>query len=178
MKLLRLILILVLFCSCSTLKKSVKPESFIELTPANIGLINGRYEVNSTRNIRSNVDDLHWIIFDRGYNKKNSTEFIKLKSLSCKKILITHYDGDSIVKSKIFHGKIKDGYFQFRRKWLVIPMIIANLYRNRMLRIGILENNDLTTDYGQISFELFYFIIPGYSNEHSNNSEFKRIENN
>ena len=136
MKLLRLILILVLFCSCSTLKKSVKPESFIELTPANIGLINGRYEVNSTRNIRSNVDDLHWIIFDRGYNKKNSTEFIKLKSLSCKKILITHYDGDSIVKSKIFHDGWEIYYPQGDEDYSVLRFVPHKLKTYSNFRVA------------------------------------------
>jgi hypothetical protein len=174
MKLIRFILILFLFSSCSTLKKSIKPESFIELTPTNIELINGRYEVNSTDSLNNN--DLHWIIFDSGYNRKDSIESIELKVINNKKILITHYDGDSIVESKIFHGKIKDGYFQFRRKYLVIPILFVNLYRNRILRIGILKNSDLITDYNQISLGTFYFIFPFYSNKRNNNFEFKRIK--
>jgi hypothetical protein len=173
-KVLLLISIIILFSSCYTLRNNVKHEDFIELTTLNIGLLNGRYEVNSIVNQDSVISNLYWNIFDRGYNKKNSIEYIKLRVINNKKISVTHFDGDSIVREKTFKGKISDGYFQFKKKQLIIPAIFVNLYRSRVFRIGLKENKNLTADYHEISLGTTVFIFPFCDKKQESNVEFKR----
>lgn len=162
--------------SCSTFRKSVNNKNSIKLTVENRKLINGKYAVKSLLNKDSIQGDLYGNIFDRGYNKKNAVKFIELKVIEDQKILVNLYDGDSIVRSKIFKGKYKKGYFQFKRRWLVIPGIFLNIYRNRMFRIGLLENGNIITDHNQISLGTGFFIIPFYEYKKVMNIEFKRLE--
>lgn len=173
---LSLLFILILsISSCSTLRKAHRNEQIINLSSENRELINGRYNVNSLINQDSVEGDLYWNIFDRGYNKSNTVEFIEIKAIDSNKILINHYDGDSIVKSKVFNGKYKNGYFQFKRRWLVIPGIFVNLYRNRMFRVGILVNGNIITDYNQISLGTVVFIWPFFENKREFNFEFEKM---
>lgn len=174
-KLLQLFILIISISSCSTLRKTLENEQIINLSSENIELINGRYDVNSLINQDSIESDLYWNIFDRGYNKTDTIEFIEFKAIDNKRLLVNHYDGDSIVRAKIFKVKYENGYFQFKRRWLVIPGIYVNLYRNRMFRVGLLENGNIMTDYNQISLGTVVFIWPFFEHKQEFNFEFEKL---
>jgi hypothetical protein len=171
-----LFILIISLSSCSTLKKANINERIINLSLENRELIDGKYNVNSLNSQNGIEGDLYWNIFDKGYNKLDTIEFIEFRTIDDRQILVNHYDGETIVKSKIFKGKYKNGYFQFKRKWLVIPGIFVNLYRNRIFRIGVLTNGNIITDYNQISFGTVVFIWPFFERKQKFNFEFKKIK--
>lgn len=43
---------------------------------------------------------------------------------------------------------------------LFAPFIVINLYKNRLFRIGLLQNGNLITDYSEIAFGTAMSICP------------------
>jgi hypothetical protein len=173
------ILLFTLFLSsCSSLKKSINSDGRIILTESNLTLLDGKYERESVQlNKDSFHGNLYWNFFDRGYNRKRATDFFELTVIDNENILVSYIDGNESVKSRNMKGKIKDGYFEFKRKHLFIPMIFVNMYRDSKFRIGISNDNDLTTDYKQITFGTAFVLFPFYEKKEENNMIYKRIEN-
>ena len=165
----------IVFSSCSSLRKCHKNPDLIEITETNYELLNGTYTDDSFQNKDSIKGNLHWDFFDRGYNNVNLTEHIKLTMINEKTIRVNYYDGDSIVRTKEFNGKIKDGYFNLKRKYFIMPALYVNAFRNRKFRIGILSNNNLITDYHQILFGTVFFLYPVGENVKEYDVEFERI---
>lgn len=178
--------------SCSCFTKSVDNNNGITLTASNLTLLNGKYERKSTiisnNSLNSlNVKDLHWNFFansysyifsnnSRGLNVKDSTQFIEIKVINKNKILVSHINmGDTLI-SKTMKGKIKRGYFEIKRKYLFIPTVVVNLYSDSKFRITLSNDNNLLTDFKQISFGTTYFIFPFYERIKGKNVIFKRIE--
>ena len=171
------ILLLALFSSsCSCLKKNFDSRNSIALTEANLILLDGKYERLSTQQGK-NAGDLYWDFFDKGYNSRGNTEFFELKVLNKHKLSVLYIDGNEIVKDKIVKGKIKSGYFELKRKYLFIPMIFVNLYRDSKFRIRLTNDMNLLADYKQISFGTIVFLVPFYEKEQETNIIFQRIEN-
>lgn len=160
--------------SCSTLKHAVENQDRIPFSKTNLNLLNGKFNVYP--GLRdSTKEDLYWAVFDVGYNPKYKPNFIELKSIGTNKLSVTYWDGTQRVKSKIFKGKIKDGYFVFRRRYMIIPAIVVNLYRNRIFRIGLLPNGSLITDYDQFSLATFYIVLPALEHRKYYGVEFERL---
>jgi hypothetical protein len=157
-----------------SIKQASKHTGLVELNTNNIDLLNGKYQENPVRPDTTRITTLSWEIFDHGYNVDKSKGYIEFKVINCNNILVSIHDSDSIVKSRVFQGEIKDGYFQFNRKYLIIPMIFVNLFRNRIIRVGILDNNNLITDYAQLSFGTLYVIIPFLNKNNQFDVEFKK----
>ena len=161
--------------SCSCLKENFEDTNRLILTETNLLLLNGKYERIS---IQSNKDtscgDLYWNFFNEGYNRKENSDFFEIKVVDIKKIRITYIDGNDTIKSKNMKGKLKDGYFEFNRKHLFIPMVFVNVYRNSKFRIGLSNDNNLVTDYKQITFGTAIFVYPIYEKKEENNIIFKR----
>jgi len=171
-----LFFILSICFSCSSLKLCVQNEDKIELSQSNINLLNGKFANDSFLNKDSIQGSLYWNFFDRGHNSKDSVEYIKLEVLNTKKIKVSYFDGDTIVRSKVLKGKIRNGYFEFHKKYLIIPALYVNVFRNRSFRISILTNGNLITDYNQVSFGTGFFIIPFYENVKEFNVEFMGLK--
>lgn len=72
-------------------------------------------------------------------------------------------------------GKIKNGYFEMKRRVFFIPTIYLNVFRTTKFRIGILENDNLTTDYNQIAWGTGFVIIPFFDKEKEPDFEYKKI---
>ena len=160
--------------SCSCLKTTVDNNNGITLTESNLTLLNGKYERLSAQS-NDNSGDLYWTFFDRGHCMGSG--FFELKVINKNKISVSYIEGNDTIKSKNKKGKIKNGYFEFRRKYFFIPGIFVNLYRDSKFRIKPSNDNDLLTDYKQISFGTSMFIIPFYEKLKENNMIFKQIEN-
>ena len=82
---------------------------------------------------------------------------------------------DSIIKSKVLKGKIKNGYFEMKRRVFFVPTIYLNIFRTTKFRIGLLENNNLTTDYKQLAWGTRFVIIPFVDNEKEPDFEYKKL---
>src|SRR5690606_3952150 len=99
----------------------------------------------------------------------------EIKLLSKNEVSVSYWDITTLIKSKVIKGRIQDGYFVCKRKYLIIPALIVNLYQNRIFRLGLLSNGNLITDYNQISFGSFYFIIPDWKFTKQFGVEFQRL---
>ena len=186
MKQVTIFLLFLLLSSCSSLRKKADNSDHIILTETNLTLLDGRYERKSVQlNKDSAHGDLYWNLFantysfgnEKGLNLKGDTNFVQLKVINEKRILVSHINGNEILTSKIMKGKIKDGYFEFRRIYLFIPMVFVNVYRDSKFRVGLLEDNNLTADFKQISFGTSFVIFPFHEKIEQENKIFKRIKN-
>ena len=171
-----LILFTTLFSSCSTFRKVESNPNKIKITESNLNKLNGSYLNRSKANSDTLFADLYWNLFNRGIKLTDPKDYITFKVISNHKINIQCYNNETIVRSKIFHGKIIEGYFEFRRRYWNIPLIFANLFRNTKFRIGILENGNIITDYRHSSFGSFFVILPDWKFYTQHNIEFIKID--
>ena len=172
--------------SCSCLKKVENNSNGTVLTESNLTLLDGWYERKSKDYLRG---DLCWIFFSSSYSHlfdhncyefKGEFDFFELKVINKNKILVSHIhmmnDTLSFLSSKIMKGKIKDGYFEYRRTHLFLPVILTNVYRDSKIRIKLSNDENLLMDFKQITFGTGFFIIPFYERETENDMIFRRIE--
>jgi len=183
-----IIIVFVTLTSCASLKKSVDTGNRIVLTDSTLSLIEGRYERESVQLEKDSfpVADLYWNLYantysfifgnDKGLNQKGDTNFIELKVLNKNEILAVYASSSEILTSKVLKGKVKNGYFVFKRKYLFIPFVFANIYRNTKFRIGLLNDMNLIADYKEIGFATFYVILPDFRNISENDMIFKRTK--
>lgn len=162
-----LFLILIFISSCSTLKKAKLSPDEVSLNHNNLFLINGTYKRYANKD-SSREKDIFWDFDITGYNKGDR---VNLFVINDRHIKVTLLDSLDTIKTKNFKGKIKDGHFVFKRKVIVYPLIIANVYKDTKMRIGILANGNLAIDnvnltYGHIT--IFPLIDKGkiYESEH------------
>jgi len=152
------------------------------LSEENLTLLDGSYRRYSEhQNEGSLQGDLYWNLFSDlllyllsiSYEVGGDSIFIELKVINKNKIFVSHKISNDTYASKTMKGKIKDGYFEFRRKYLFIPMVIVNLYRTSKFRIGISKDYYLITDFKQLSLGTTYLIIPFSEKKNENNIIFK-----
>lgn len=176
MRTLYFLLIISILTSCATLKSDKYVDGQIELTNQNLNLINGKYTRNPVNQSEKWKGDLFWNFYTRGYNVgADSLCAVELKIIDERRLNVTIMKNDSIIKSKILKGKIKNGYFEMKRRVFFIPTIYLNVFRTTKFRIGILENDNLTTDYNQIAWGTGFVIIPFFDKEKEPDFEYKKI---
>ena len=178
----------ILLTSCASLKKNVDTGNRIIITDSTLKLIEGRYERESVQLRKDSfpVADLYWNLYansysfifgnDKGLNHKSDTNFIELKVVNENEILATYTSGSEVLTAKVLKGKVKNGYFVFRRKYLFLPFVFANIYRTTKFRIGLLNEGDLIADYKEIGFATIYVIFPDFRNISENDIIFNRIK--
>jgi hypothetical protein len=83
---------------------------------------------------------------------------------------------DSILKSKVVKGKLKNGYFEMKRRVFFIPTIYLNVFRTTKFRLGLLDNQSITTDYKQITWGTGFVIIPFFDKEEEPNFEYRKLK--
>ena len=179
----------IFFSSCACLEKSVD-NSGIFLTKSNLTLLNGKYQRKSVQIGKDSlsVGDLYWNLFANSYsfalatdvevlNLKSDVDFIELKVINKNKILVSYINENDTLASKIMKGKIKNGYFEFRRKYLIIPLIFSNVYKNSKFRIGLSNDNNLMGDYKNITLGTIIVLYPIYDNVSENDIKYNRIVN-
>jgi len=161
--------------SCSSLKGTVDSENRISLSDSTLKRLAGKFKSSSTLPDTTLEANLAWDVFDWGYNPKTRFDYIEIKPVANNKLLIEYWDSTTLIKSKIFKGKFKNGYFIFKRKYLVIPAVLANLFRARSFRIGLLPNGNLITDYKQVSGGSFYVLLPYLNKNKEYAVEFEKL---
>lgn len=173
-------LILFIFSSCSSLRKSIDNADRVILDHSNFKLIEGKYSVKAID--KKGSFDLDLYIFGNNYkyifndtNNSDSSHYIGLEVINEKTLNISYMEKNSI-KTREVKGKLKNGYFVLKRSHLFIPIIFTNFYRNRQFRIGLLNNGNLITDYNGISFGTVMIVFPFYDNLKDFDIEFRRIQ--
>jgi hypothetical protein len=161
--------------SCSSLKGTVDCENRVSLSDSTLMLLAGKYKPSSASPKTSLKAVLPGNIFDRGYNPKTSFDYVEIIPVESKKLLIKYWDSTVLIKSKVFKGKFKNGYFIFKRRYLIIPAILANLFRARSFRIGLLPNGNLITDYKQVGGGSFYVLLPYFDKQKEYAVEFEKL---
>ena len=169
-------LFVTLLSSCVCLKNNTNNSDRIILSESNLTLLDGRYKKRSVQLGRDSlpVGDLYWNFFQntysgvfgsgfdealKGLNNKSDSDFFELKVIDKNKLLVSYIDGNNTITSKILKGKIKNGYFVFRKKYLFVPLIVTNFYKNSQFRIGLSNDNNLKGDYKEIMFGTLMCII-------------------
>ena len=176
MKIIYFLLLISIFTSCASLKSDKFVDGQIELTKQNLTLINGKYTRNPVNQSENWKGDLFWNFYTRGYNVgADSLCAVELKVIDERHLNVTIMKNDSIIKSKVLKGKIKNGYFEMKRRVFFIPTIYLNVFRTTKFRIGLLENDNLTTDYKQLAWGTGFVVIPFIDNEKEPDFEYKKL---
>ncbi len=169
-------LLISILTSCATLKSDKDVDGQIELNRQNLYLLNGKYARNPVNKSIEAGGDLFWNFYTRGYNVgADSLCAVKLKVIDAKHLGVTLVKDDSIIKSKVLNGKIKNGYFEMNRRLFFVPTLYLNIFRTTKFRIGLLEGGNLTTDYKQIAIGTGFLIIPFHEVEKELDFEYKKI---
>jgi hypothetical protein len=172
MKSILFLLAISIFGSCASFKSDKFVDGQIELNKENLKLINGKY----TRNPINWDGDLFWNFYTRGYNVgTQSSCSVDLRLIDQKHLTVTLMQNDSIIKSKVLKGKLKNGYFEMKRRVFIAPAIFFNIFRTIKFRFGILENGNLTTDYLQKAWGTEFVIFPFFNKEEEFDYEYKKI---
>ncbi|MFV0304163.1 MAG: hypothetical protein ACK5IC_01615 [Moheibacter sp.] len=160
---------LLIINSCTTFRDIETEREIIILTKNNLELLNGKYNnqnyippISAVRKTFSSNNN--------GVGGAIGEHFIELQVLSPKKINANIWIENSVVKTFKLRGKIKNGYFELRRKNFVFPLIYVNIFQNSKFRIGILKNMNIITDYREIEFGTVYFLSPFSNNYETLNS--------
>ena len=177
-----------LLSSCACLKTNISNNDRVILSESNLTLLNGKYGRKSIQQDKDSlsIGDLYWNLFansysflfgnEKGLNIKSDVDFIEIKIVNKNIIMASYINENDTLISKIMKGKIKNGYFELKRKCLIISIIFTNLYRSSKFRIGLSNSNNLMADYKQISFGTLIILYPFYEKKLENDMEYKRIE--
>ena len=169
----------------------------IMLTESNLASLNGRYERESIPiydEFRGHYDRGRYDLFSNfffnsysyafggrvGYfsrNHRRSGESIELKVINRNRVLVSLIYEEEALVYRVFQGRIRRGYFEFRRRHFFVPMVITNMYRNSRFRVGLSKENNLITDLRVHTFSTHFVIIPWYFRTIENDVTFRRIEN-
>jgi hypothetical protein len=162
--------------SCAILKSDKFIDGQIELSEKNIDLLNGEYMRASINPTEKPKGDLFWNFYTTGYSlRADSLYSVTLKVIDGNHLNVTLLKSDSVIKSKTLKGKLKNGYFEMKRRKFIVPAIFLNIFRTTKFRIGLLENNNLTTDYKQISWGTVFVVIPFHDKETEPNFEYQKL---
>ena len=139
-----------LFVSCASLRKTELSGDEIELTNDNIKLLNGTYNRYSEDTtwcalVHNDLGDNLYLISHKG-------DRVNISVHNNRSIRVTLLNESDTIKSKVFRGKIEYGYFNFRRRVKVIPVILGNVFWNGKTRIGLLNNGNITVDSRKVLF--------------------------
>jgi len=156
--------------SCSPFKKFEKNSSRIKLNETNLKSLNGKYSLIS---VDSSYRFLDWTLFAKspfGFeNIPTSSDYVSFQVLNKKEIKVAVFENGNMIRSKSLKGKIKNDYFVFRKKRVLLFWLILNGVRIQKTRIAIHKNGDLILDNKSGGVLLLgIFPIFGSNDEHHN----------
>ena len=149
-----IVVLIVLFSSCSTLKYPGNNNDRIELNSENLSTLNGIYKRSS---IIDTIDEkhhcpnnlFHSLFLKPGiflWNHNSGKAFVEIKVIDKKRIKVTLTINHKIAKENILKGKIVKNTFEFNRRSFIFPLVFMNFYEDRKTRIGLLQNGNLSID--------------------------------
>lgn len=178
-----IVLMVGLLASCSTLADPTPDNGRIALNTENVSALNGIYQRGSLRDTLKTAhhcpDNLfHSLFLMPGryiWHDTLSEDVVKMEVLDAKRIKVTLLSNGKIEKEKILKGKLSGNTFQFNRRSFLIPLVVMNYYEDRITRIAVLQNGNLSLDTHTQALGNF-FIIPWTGGSYSGQDlEFKKI---
>ncbi|WP_166962268.1 hypothetical protein [Yeosuana marina] len=152
-------------------------EGFKILSENKLNQLKGSYSRLPISGRDSDTSDLFWNFYLRGHDKGDN-DFVTLDVIDQRRIKVSLIHNDSIVNSKILKGRLKNNRFVFNRRTVIYPFLLANVYKDSKVRIGLLNNNNLSVDCKMTSFST-WLILPSYdSNKSSGQYEKLNIKKN
>ena len=109
-------------------------------------------------------------------NVPDAGDYLTLKVLSEKKIEVSVFQDDQLIRTKILKGKIKDNYFVFRKRRVLLFWLVINGIRIQKSRIGVLKNGNLILDNSGGGILLLVLLPINAASDEFHNLEFKKIE--
>lgn len=177
-----------LFMGCSTFKKPTNNSNSIALTSENLNQLNGfykRYSIKNSDEIKGdsieNTDktkgDLFSFLFLFFKHEEGQYDTVKLNVINNHLIQVSLLRNDKPIKSKKMRGRIRGSTFEFKRRKLIIPLIIVNVYGDQKTRIWLLPNGNISADLkSNVYGAMIYFPFLGWNSEEKSSIEFERIK--
>jgi len=174
-----ILILIIVFSSCSSLKFSVITDNQVELNANNINLINGCYHRFPIDSFRGNeARNLHRLFSLKVLDFQPEDAYVRLEVIDERHIKYELIDIDSVIYSKILKGKLINGEFEFKWRAKILPIIVATIYSDSKVRLGVLRNGNLIIDAKCMEYGLCYFILPAFPSVYKDyDQEFERIKN-
>ena len=173
-KLIQVLLIILIISSCSTLKHSDLVDNQVALTNNNLDLLNGCYNRFPNDSLHGDARDLFGMLSLKNHDFKYKGKYVKLTVIDEKHIKFDLVNNDSITYTKTLKGKLKNNEFVFNRQMKIIPVIVATIYMDSKVRIGILDTGDLIVDAKHLEYGLTYFVLPLGGGDKKYDQKFER----
>lgn len=145
----RILPFIILFQSCAAINQ-LPVDSGTDIRPENIGEFNGVYENVSSDSL--NVKTLSfWMCLKENSPKREwGKTKVKLEFKNRRSVRVDLIDQNGfVVKNKTVHGKLRDGYFYIRRKFMIFPFFpILYGYLNKKSRF-CLDGDSLHIDFSR-----------------------------
>lgn len=165
--------------SCSILKPVTENNQRAILNRTNLSILNGTFHEGPITSSNSNSSSLYWSFFLKGKvnydDHYKGEEFIKLQVVNPNRISVSLIRGDSTVESKILKGRVNNNTFEFKRRWIIYPLIFSNVYKDSKVRVSLLQNGNLNVDSKTMTYGTLLFIIPFFGLEQDYNLEFDKL---
>mgnify|MGYP001769586606 CR=1 FL=1 len=139
---LHLILVLIVIQGCASLNLPLN-ENRVEINKNNVEIFNGTYQNFSVDSTNRRTPSL-WMVFGiENYSNSDWRETIvelEFINKNTAKVKLISKDG-KVLKSKRIYGRIDDGYFYVRRKFLLVPFVpFVFGYINEKSRFCLADN--------------------------------------
>ncbi|OQP44798.1 hypothetical protein A4H97_10575 [Niastella yeongjuensis] len=145
--------------SCATLRKAKPVDNQVPLTKENITLLNGEYEIFSTTDTKSSLDES--LLFNKYWWKDSDNRCsytLTLKALDKQRLQVGVYKSGDLIKSKKIHYKIRHGALRFNRI-MFKSIVIVNVCGAMHTRLRVNTAGELIIDHSHSSMGGF-LIIP------------------
>jgi len=146
MKALLLIPSLFLASCITTLKPTTPNDSRLPINKTSITKLNGDY---NTRSKNNSVISLDWALtFNKDISVRSQIipSKVTIAAIDERHIKVMLYNGDSLIKTRVIKGKIKDDYFTFKQRSISPFWFIINGFGKNKTRLGLLNTGDLIVD--------------------------------
>lgn len=156
----------IIFQSCLSMKdmNTAKTNSIIRENQNNL---NGIYSNSPNGILNNEAEDLKKLLLNPFYvyaweEEKDYKGEIKITQISDKKIKVTYFKDDKLVKTKTLKGKFKNGFFIVKRKLrpIGIPFVFYT-YKERRIMIGSDKEDNLIVKTGRYDFGMILFFGGG-----------------
>lgn len=161
MEKLKYILLIICFSltSCFSTKKLISESENVPVE-FSIKKLNGVYK---NQNGKDTTIGLWNILADNKTFKRDSTlvsenSFVKIELISETEMKVSLVENDLVKKSMEFKGRVTNGYFSLKKKFLLIPIPALLFHRERQTIIGNNEKGNLILTRGLKNSGWFLFM--------------------
>jgi len=168
---------LMMFTSCSTLRYSALDNNQVELNKDNLELLNGCYKRFPDDTCNGDARDMQRLMALKLLDQDRKNEYVKFGVVDETHLKYEYFDEGGLVYSKVIKGELKNGEFECNRRTRVWAIIVATVYIDSKVRIGVLKNRNLIIDAKCTDYGLCFFLFPAFpTSDKKYDQVFERIE--